>query len=326
MTAALATLNPAARVTLADCELRIERGLQSFRDMGSALAEIRDSRLYKGSHGTFEAYCHERWSLTPQHANRLIAAAEVADAMEPIGSTPTTESQARELTKLPEADRAKVWSAALELSGGKPTAKAIRDAAETIKPRPAPTRKPLGPKPAPEPEAPDEELLAVVVSALADAGPFGRSVAEIWTKTTVHSSRVAAALDVLAELGRVAPVETANGGTRWALGPETPEPTADPTPVGGSGPTPAPVVDAPAPAREPDPDVAEALGAEQREARADLLRVVDLLSPTGGTPDHVETWARRLGPYDDELAELVDRAHNALAALDDLINAAGGVA
>lgn len=54
MTAALVTLNPAALVALASCEQRIERGLKTFIDVGQALAEIRDSRLYKGTHETFE--------------------------------------------------------------------------------------------------------------------------------------------------------------------------------------------------------------------------------------------------------------------------------
>lgn len=71
----------------------------------------------------------------------------------------------------------------------------------------------------------------------------------------------------------------------------------------------------------PDADAERA--AKRRDARALLVRVVELLSPTGGKPGYIETWARQLGPYDDELAQLVQRAHNALAALDDLISEAG---
>lgn len=67
----------------------------------------------------------------------------------------------------------------------------------------------------------------------------------------------------------------------------------------------------------------EKRAAKQRDARALLRRVIELLSPTNGKPDYLETWARQLGPYDEELVELVHRANDALAALDDLISEAG---
>ena len=35
----------------------IVRGLQTFFEVGSALAEIRDSRLHRQTHQTFEDYC-----------------------------------------------------------------------------------------------------------------------------------------------------------------------------------------------------------------------------------------------------------------------------
>ena len=74
----------------------------------SALLEIRDSRLYRQQFPTFEAYCRERWGMVRQQANRLIQAAEVAENLEPIGSIPKTESQARPLTRLePEVQRVK---------------------------------------------------------------------------------------------------------------------------------------------------------------------------------------------------------------------------
>lgn len=77
---------------------------------------------------TFEAYCETRWSITPQHAGRLIVASQVAAALEPIGSTPATESQARELAPLldqPEALR-EAWQQVNATTSGKPTAAAIR--------------------------------------------------------------------------------------------------------------------------------------------------------------------------------------------------------
>ena len=38
----------------------IERGLQTFYEVGTALLEIRDASLYRQTHPTFEAYCRQR--------------------------------------------------------------------------------------------------------------------------------------------------------------------------------------------------------------------------------------------------------------------------
>jgi hypothetical protein len=42
-------------------EEKIERGLKTFIEVGTALREIRDKRLCRQTHGTFEDYCRERW-------------------------------------------------------------------------------------------------------------------------------------------------------------------------------------------------------------------------------------------------------------------------
>ena len=63
-------------------EAVIERGVQAFTEIGLALAQIRDNRLYRQEYATFEAYCQGRWNLTRQAVNRLIAAATITNAME----------------------------------------------------------------------------------------------------------------------------------------------------------------------------------------------------------------------------------------------------
>lgn len=68
---------------------------------------IRDGRLYRKSYGTFEDYCRERWGWSKRHCDRLIGAAEISRDLGPIG--PTTESQARPLTKLPPEQRSEAW-------------------------------------------------------------------------------------------------------------------------------------------------------------------------------------------------------------------------
>lgn len=99
---------------------------QSAAEFGKALAQIRDERLYRAEHATFEDYCLNRWGISRAHAYRAITMAEVAHVMSPIGDIP--ESQARELAPLrddPERMR-EVYAEASEATGGKPTAEAIR--------------------------------------------------------------------------------------------------------------------------------------------------------------------------------------------------------
>src|SRR5215471_844919 len=74
------------RGRLVELESVIARGLGSFVEVGRALQEIRDRRLYREQHATFEGYCRERFRMTRQHANRTIRAAVVAGILEPIGS------------------------------------------------------------------------------------------------------------------------------------------------------------------------------------------------------------------------------------------------
>lgn len=120
---------PAAEAAaLAEHEAVIERGIKTFYEVGTALADIRDRELYRAEHGSFEAYCQQRWQMSRAHAYRMIEAAEVVS---PIGDTnlplPANEGQARELARVPEPERAEVWAATVERTDGKPTAAAVRD-------------------------------------------------------------------------------------------------------------------------------------------------------------------------------------------------------
>lgn len=78
--------------SLAECEVVIERGQRTFREVGEALTAIRDNRLYLETHSTFEAYCRERWSMGRNYANKLIAATNLGTTV-PIAN----ERQARTL-------------------------------------------------------------------------------------------------------------------------------------------------------------------------------------------------------------------------------------
>ncbi len=98
------------------CELIIERGLKTFFEVGAALARVRDLRLYRTTHATFEAYCHARWDFSKTYANNLIAATSVRENLTTIvvKQLPANEAQARPLTRLhdPEQQR-EVWQQVL---------------------------------------------------------------------------------------------------------------------------------------------------------------------------------------------------------------------
>ena len=93
----LAILDGATPSTLSLPELErvIERGQQTFIEVGRALLEIRDRRLYRETHATFEAYCRERWGWGRHRANQYINGAHVADAVGNRGYQPESEREAR---------------------------------------------------------------------------------------------------------------------------------------------------------------------------------------------------------------------------------------
>ena len=121
---------------LARNETRISQGLASFVEVGEALSDIRDARLYRATHGTFESYCAEKWGMSKRHCDRLISSAETVQTLGPIGpKSITTESQARELARVEPARREEVIRKADIATGGKITAAAIKEAAvEVVEP------------------------------------------------------------------------------------------------------------------------------------------------------------------------------------------------
>lgn len=84
---------------------------------------------------------------------------------------------------------------------------------------------------------------------------------------------------------------------------------------------PAPVEPKPTLTLVPTED--EKRAAEQRDARALLRRIVELAAPASWNDGHVSTWIKRMGAYDDELAELTKQATAAIAVLDRVIEEAG---
>jgi hypothetical protein len=110
----------------------IEGGLQTFLEVGAALAEIRDRRLYRIEHKTFEAYCRDKWNIGRTYAHRLMASADTVEML-PMGNKPTSERQVRPLTKLPKEKRAEAWQRAVEASpSGQPTTADVEAAVDEV--------------------------------------------------------------------------------------------------------------------------------------------------------------------------------------------------
>lgn len=112
----------------------ITQGLNTFVDVGSALLEIRDKRLYRADYSTFEDYCRERWGWARSYANKLISASEAVNNLGTIvPKLPTTESQARPLTTLEPEDQVEAWKRVITSTPeGKITANVVLKAVKEV--------------------------------------------------------------------------------------------------------------------------------------------------------------------------------------------------
>lgn len=102
-------LTPCELDRLRDLERVIERGKQTFLEVGEALLAIRAENLYRPL--TFEAYCDTRWGISDRHARRLIAATRLVETgpRGPVSDLPT-ERHATIVAALPEEHQARVAS------------------------------------------------------------------------------------------------------------------------------------------------------------------------------------------------------------------------
>jgi hypothetical protein len=124
-------------IRLQTLETRIERGLETFIEVGEALLEIRDTKLYRDNHSTFEDYCRDRFGLRERQAYRYMDAAKAIGNLEscPIGQLPANEAQVRPLTGLKDPDlQREAWAKVVERAGEDPiTARLLEEVVEEIK-------------------------------------------------------------------------------------------------------------------------------------------------------------------------------------------------
>ena len=137
---------PAIALCASDCEdlarleTIVDHGLTGFVQVGNALIEISNRRLYRETHATFAEYCATRWQMSARRAYQLCEAAEVVNALpENVNncsqSQITNEGQARELAKVEPARRVQVLEAAS--ANGPLTAASIRAVVRRRHPKPA---------------------------------------------------------------------------------------------------------------------------------------------------------------------------------------------
>lgn len=119
--------------TLVACEAVIARGLNTFVEVGNALAKIRDGKLYRETHKTFEDYCRDRWGFARRTAYQFIDAAAVVENVRNCAQIepPANEAQARPLSRLEPAEQVAVWQEAVETApNGKVTAAHVAEVVE----------------------------------------------------------------------------------------------------------------------------------------------------------------------------------------------------
>ena len=108
---------------------------KSFIQLGAALAEIRDRKLYRNKAKTFEKYCKELFDIAKSRAYELIGAAEVIENVRNCGQNDgldpseffVNESQLRPLTRLRKEQQLPVCLAAIQSApNGKITASHVK--------------------------------------------------------------------------------------------------------------------------------------------------------------------------------------------------------
>ena len=107
---------------------------ESFYRAGMALKEIRDTKLYRDTHNTFEAYCEDRFGFKRRYPYQLIDAAVTSEnirkCVRDAHILPTNEYQLRPLSKLKDkpGKQAEAWLRAVEKSQGKqPTYETVKE-------------------------------------------------------------------------------------------------------------------------------------------------------------------------------------------------------
>ncbi|MEY9871124.1 hypothetical protein ABH931_000589 [Streptacidiphilus sp. MAP12-33] len=90
-------LSPDEVDSLGTCERAVENLATATWLAGKALQAIRDGKLYRETHGTFEDYVTERWEIGERTAYQMIEEWPLAERLNHALGKPATASHARAL-------------------------------------------------------------------------------------------------------------------------------------------------------------------------------------------------------------------------------------
>ncbi|HEY9610644.1 Dam family site-specific DNA-(adenine-N6)-methyltransferase, partial [Allocoleopsis sp.] len=115
--------------------IHLERKVEAaFYEAGKALKQLRDRRLYRSTHPTWEAYCQDRFGFSHQNGDKKIAAAKVVDVLTTNGCQllPSSGEQAYPLSRLVDDEqKVEVWEE-LTQDGKRPSGKKVRNVVAEI--------------------------------------------------------------------------------------------------------------------------------------------------------------------------------------------------
>ena len=120
--------------------LHLERKVErAFYEAGMALMQLRDRRLYRSTHATFEEYCRDRFGHTRRRPYQMIEAALIYDNLiekcaKILHILPTKEGQIQPLSQLEREEQPEAWISAVEEAGGKvPPGRIVKAVVQRIK-------------------------------------------------------------------------------------------------------------------------------------------------------------------------------------------------
>lgn len=129
-------LSPNEEQRFARCEEILKQQLGAVFQAGLALLTIREEKLYRGTHSTFESYCRDRWGVGRSYVWRIIGAAERVRLLPADLPKPANEFQIRPFLKLDLKIFPTAWEQTVKRAKhGKITAEIIRSVVIELSPK-----------------------------------------------------------------------------------------------------------------------------------------------------------------------------------------------
>jgi protein gp37/ribosomal protein L12E/L44/L45/RPP1/RPP2 len=128
------TLTTSERARFDELEAVIQDGLDAFIEVGNALAEVKEERLWREDYDSWNDYTQERWELAGSTAYQRIHAAQTNGRLKEADVKPPSSTRANyELRDVPDADLPEALERARKIGNGNATASAAKQAAEEFK-------------------------------------------------------------------------------------------------------------------------------------------------------------------------------------------------